>query len=215
MYQIVSGLLIIFFFIRLIWMSRVEGWNLTWWRKTLNQEVSLLFNRLRMSQHKGQFLRNLRYLFFSITLLTFIILAFTGIIPVLILNEHMSGIFLIIHVTIAPVFAIALSLTALFWAHFQQFNNSDLQLLKTVRTQIKISHLEYHVQTYWPKILFWLFLTLSIPASLSMIISMFPFFGTDGQNTMLNIHRYTTLGLLIIAFFYTDFKLISSSKRAK
>jgi hypothetical protein len=211
----VLGLLIFIFLIRLLWISRVEGWNLSWWRNTLIQEISLLFNRLRMSKYKGQLFRNLRYLFFSITLLTFAILAFTGIIPVLILNEHMVGIFLIIHVTIAPVFAIGLALTALFWAHFQQFSNSDLELLKTVQAQNKISHLEYHAQTYWPKILFWLFLTLSIPASLSMIISMFPFFGTDGQNTMLNIHRYTTLGLLIIAFFYTDFKLISSSKRAK
>jgi hypothetical protein len=154
-------------------------------------------------------------MFFSITLLTFVILAFTGIIPVLILNEHMSGIFLIIHVTIAPVFAIALALTALFWAHFQQFNNVDLELLKKVREQKKNPRLKYHAQTFWPKILFWLFLALSVPASLSMIISMFPFIGTNGQNTMLNIHQYTTLSLLIIAFFYTDFKLISSSKRAK
>jgi hypothetical protein len=63
----------------------------------------------------------------------FIILALTGIIPVVFLGEQISGLLLIIHVTIAPFFAVALMLTAIFWAHFQQFDHSDFIYVKYLR----------------------------------------------------------------------------------
>jgi fatty acid desaturase len=214
MYRIVLGLIIIIFTMRLIWISRSEGWDIAWWSKTLNQRLSQIYRRLMMSDSKGEFHKRLRYFFISVSLLSFIILAFTGILPVLVLDVHITGILLIIHVTVAPVFVVALAMTALFWGHFQQFDGTDLDLIKAVQNQEKDKRPEYRHRAYWPKVFFWLFLAFSIPASLSMIFSMFPYFGTDGLNTMLNIHQYTTLGLLTVAFFYTDFKLLSSDKKS-
>jgi hypothetical protein len=202
---------IILFIIRLIWLSRSEGWGFAWWKNTIHQKISLLVKRLIMIQHKDQFYQNLRYFFITLSFFAFILLAITGILPVLAFNEHISGLLLIIHVTVAPVFVVALALTALFWANFKQFNHSDLTLIKEARSENKDQRPAYRLQTYWLKIFFWIFLAFSIPASLSMIFSMFPYLGTDGQDAMLTIHQYSTLFLLIIAFFYTDFKLLALS----
>jgi hypothetical protein len=139
-------------------------------------------------------------------------MAVTGILPVVLIGEHLSGVLLIIHVTIAPVFVIALTMTALFWANFNQFDRNDFDIIKNTRDREEKNRPDYHKRIYLLKVYFWLFLTFSIPAGLSMIFSMFPLFGTDGLNMMLNIHQYTTLVLLLIAFLYTEFKLIAYNK---
>jgi hypothetical protein len=215
MYRILLGLAILLFLIRLILSSRSEGWDIDWWKKTLNQRISQIYNRLMLRNLKEEFYKTFRYFFISVSFVSFIILAFTGIIPVLILGEHIAGVWLIIHVTVAPIFVVALTMTTLFWGHFKQFDESDFDLIKSVHNQDDSKTPDYHLRTYWPKVYFWLFLAFSVPASLSMIFSMFPFFGTDGLEIMLNIHQYTTLGLLIISFFYTDFETLSSTRKEK
>jgi len=212
MYRIILSLIIIIFVLRLIWISRSQGWDLSWWKRKLSEEMSKLYKRIMLSGYKGNIYIKLRYFFISISLLSFFILAFTGIIPVVILNEHITGIFLITHVTIAPVFVVALAMTALFWAQSEQFNLSDLQFIKDLREANKDHNLKYNAHPFWSKVYFWLFLALSVPASLSMIFSMFPYFGTEGQNTMFNIHQCTTTGLLIVALLYTEYKLVFSKK---
>ena len=213
-YRILLSLVIGLFIIRLLWISHSQGWNFNWWINTIRQEFSKLLKHLILARYRDQINRNLRYFFLTVSLFTFILLAITGTLPVIAFNKHISGILLIIHVTIAPVFVAALALTALFWANFKQFDDSDLELIKKVRNDDKDQRPAYYLQTYWLKILFWMFLAFSIPASLSMIFSMFPYFGTDGQNAMLAIHQYSTLFLLIIVFFYTDFKLMAVGKKS-
>jgi hypothetical protein len=203
---------ILLFIGRLLWVSRSKGWDFIWWKNTIYQKFSLLVRRLMMRQHKDQFYQNLRYFFSTISFFAFVLLAISGVLPVIAFNERISGILLIIHVTIAPVFVVALAFTALFWANFKQFDDSDLRVIKKVKNNNKDQRPAYHLQTYWLKVFFWMFLAFSIPASLSIIFSMFPYFGTDGQNAMLAIHQYSTLVLLIIAFFYTDFKLITQTE---
>jgi hypothetical protein len=139
----------------------------------------------------------------------------TGIIPVVILGEQMSGLFLIVHVTLAPFFVVALMLSAIFWAHFQQFDHTDYIYLRDIRNKKEIKNPAKMKQNFWSKIYFWLFLIFSVPAVLSIILSMFPYFGTEGQVTMLNIHRYSTLVLLIIALFYVDLDRLSFHKNLK
>ena len=48
--------------------------------------------------------------------------------PVVFLGIHLSGMLMVIHVTAAPLFAIALSVLALLWAHRLRFDESDLQI---------------------------------------------------------------------------------------
>jgi hypothetical protein len=199
----------------LIWISHKNGWDFTWWKRSIANAISWLFKRLFLSDFDNEIFRRLKYFFLSVAILSFISLAITGFIPVAIFNSHISGIFLIIHVTIAPVFVAALAASCLFFVHSNQFDVEDWQLIKARTSQKSADNTDYHIQLYLLKVYFWLFLTFSVLASLSMIVSMFPFFGTDGQTMMLTIHQYTTLGLLIIAFLYADFKLIVSDKSVK
>ncbi len=125
MYRILLSLVIIVFIIRLIWIYRSEKWDINRSKNSFIQEISQFYKRLMMSEFKSDFYKSFRYFFISISVILFIMLALTGIIPVVFLGEQMSGLLLIIHVTIAPFFVVALMLTAIFWAHFQQFDHSD------------------------------------------------------------------------------------------
>ena len=215
MYRIILIIVITLFVIRIIWIYRAGKWDFVLLKNLINQSFELLIKWLMLSEFKSNIFKRLRYFFISTTVIFFIILALTGIIPVVILGEQISGLFLIVHVTIAPFFVAALMLTAVFWAHFQQFNHSDFIYLRNLQNKKEVRNSGINQQKFWPKNYFWLFLVFSVPAVLSIILSMFPYFGTGGQITMLNIHRYSTLVLLIIALFYTDIKLYLFHKKVK
>jgi len=215
MHRILLSLVIITFIIRLIWIYRSEKWDYNLLKTYLDKKISQFYKILMMSDIKNHFYRCLRNFFIAISILLFIILAFTGIIPVIIFGEQMSGILLIIHVTVAPFFAFGLMLTAIFWAHSRQFDYSDYIYIKDWQDKQAKNNPKSNPHQFWFKILFWLFLTFSVPAILSMIFSMFPYFGTEGQIAMLNIHRYTTLVLLIIVLIYADFNMSSSLRSMK
>jgi hypothetical protein len=168
-----------------------------------------------MSGFKEDVFKRLRYFFISASVILFLLLALTGLIPVVILGKPMSGLLLIIHVTIAPFFVVVVMLTAIFWAHFQQFDHSDFIYLKERRHHKENKNSSQIVQIFWRKLCFWLFLIFSVPAILSVILSMFPYFGTDGQITMLNIHRYSVLILLIVMVFYIDVSMKSGISTLK
>lgn len=215
MYRIILIIVIALFLFRSIWIYRVGNWNLNLFKNLIYQRVGLLFKWLTLVEFKSSIIKGFRNFFISITIISFIILVLTALIPVLLFNESMGGIFLILHVTIAPFFVIALMFNAVFMGHFQQFDHSDyltfkkLQSKKEIQDPIRLSH---HT---WLKIYFWFFLIFSVAAVLSIISAMFPYFGTDGQIAMLNIHRYSTLILLIIALFYADLKLYASPIKLK
>jgi hypothetical protein len=44
---------------------------------------------------------------------------------------------------------------------------------------------------------------LALPVILSVVLSMFPLFGTDGQEFLLNLHRYSALLLALVAIVHT------------
>jgi hypothetical protein len=149
-------------------------------------------------QEKGRF-GVWRYAFYLLTGFFFILLALSGFIPTLLFGDHLSGTLLILHVTAAPFFVLSLMLFLLFRAHFQQFDADDFSALKTFRDERKSAELKKLPVQTMDKLLFWLFAVITLPAILSMIFSMYPFIGTEGQQWLLNIHRYSVLLLLIIA----------------
>ena len=129
-----------------------------------------------------------------ITLLSFYILAITGILPVLITGQHLSGILLITHVTVAPVFIVASLISILFLVHRLRLNENDWQLVKdrSINTGQKLRSL------FFEKIEFWIAFIMVVSAILSIILMMYPIFDTAGQEMLLNIHRYSTLVLFLI-----------------
>ncbi len=146
-------------------------------------------------------LKSLRIISYQLMLISFALLALTAFLPILFLGGHLSGFPLILHVTVAPVFCVTLALTAVFWAHSQRLFSSDWPNLKNKIVQ-RICSLEDGIAS-WQKIYFWLFLLVSIPAILSIVLGMYPLFGTEGQATLIVIHRYTTLVLFIVAILHT------------
>ncbi len=128
-----------------------------------------------------------------------LLLAVSGFIPAVILGAPLTGYLLILHVTVAPLFALVITVMAVLWSIKYQFNQSDWKHLKGAFTRKSRPAAFYQSLA---KALFWLLLLLAIPVMLSILISMFTLFGTDGQFLLLNIHRYSTLSLVVVTLFY-------------
>jgi hypothetical protein len=125
----------------------------------------------------------IRRLVYLLALLCFLTLGITGFYPVLVLKESIHGYWLILHAVFAPVFVICLAGLVVMWAGNCCFNKND-----------------------WPwlqKICFWLIVILALPVILSIVLSMFSLFGTQGQEFLLQLHRYSALLLALIAIVYT------------
>jgi hypothetical protein len=160
----------------------------------------------------GEVLNSIRIFNYQLVLLLFLLLAFTGFLPIIIFGGHLSGLVLIVHVTIAPLFCVFYALSLLFWVHFQRFNKDDWHFIVSIRNKKNIASR----QIFWQKVYFWLFMLASIPAILAIILGMYPFFGTQGQEVLLEIHRYSTLIMFIIfALHITSLSQISDNTRNK
>jgi len=139
----------------------------------------------------------LRRMAYIITAVFLLVLALSGFYPVLATGSHVSGFLLVIHVTIAPLFALSLCALAMFWAHRLRFDRSDLRAAQEIRTR--------HAREGAPRIRlmlkcgFWLVLVFSLPLMLTIILSLYPLFGTEGETLLIRLHGYSALLLLLAA----------------
>lgn len=113
-------------------------------------------------------------------LLSFLVLLVTGFGP-LWFGGRLSGWLLMVHVTFAAVFIGCAALMALGWAQGMVFRG---------------------VSAVGEKLCFWALVFVSLPLSLSSILSMFTFFGTDGQEFLFDLHRWTALVFSCIAVIF-------------
>jgi cytochrome b subunit of formate dehydrogenase len=146
----------------------------------------------------------IRKLVYLLALFCFVILLITGFYPVLIRGEQISGYLLMLHATFAPVFAGCLAVLAVMWADNCCFNKGDWPWLQRIikrETASDKSSDEKH--TLIQRICFWLIVALALPVILSAVLSMFPFFGTRGQEFLLDTHRYSALLLALIIIVHT------------
>ena len=153
----------------------------------------------------------LRKLVYLLALLCFLILVITAFYPVLVLKEPIHGYWLMLHATFAPIFAICLAGLAVMWAGNCCFNKNDWPWLQRVLGREAVDNSV--VKKSCPersrgngllrKICFWLIILLALPVILSIVLSMFPLFGTEGQEFLLQLHRYSALLLALIAIVHT------------
>ena len=117
--------------------------------------------------------------------------AITGLSPALEKNGEMTGGALITHVTVAPPFAIMAVVVALFWAHRNRFTEGDRSA-------------GYHAAPL-RKFFFWVAVAFAVPTLVSILAAMFPLADTEGQASLIRIHRYCGLFLagsgLLFAYF--------------
>jgi cytochrome b subunit of formate dehydrogenase len=175
------------------------------WRHPLKKLVQLL--TLLCIEQKLSPVAILRKLVYLLALLCFVVLAVTGFYPTLVLGEHISGYLLMIHATFAPILAICLAVLAVMWAGRCHFVSNDWpwfqRFMQRVTLVKSIDEKEYGETCIGQKIAFWLIIFLALPLILSIVFSMFPYFGTYWQDLFLSIHRYTALAFTLAVIVHT------------
>jgi len=152
----------------------------------------------------------LRILVYLAVLFCFIVLAITGFYPTLILGKHITGYLVMVHATFAPVFAVCLAVLAVMWAKRWCFTSGDWPLFERIVRWATLANSPV-ANTYGKssglgqKISFWLIIFLALPLILSIVLSMFPLFGTHWQEILLSMHGYTALVFTMVAILHTYF----------
>jgi len=144
----------------------------------------------------------IRKLVFLLALICFIVLLVTGFVPMFVFGRFISGWWLFAHAIAAPVFAACIAILAVLWADKNRLDKNYWPWLnKVLRRQPKSTALRQKYELKL-RICFWVILVLSLPVIGSETLSMFPFFGTDGQVLLLQLHRYSALLLSLFAIVY-------------
>ena len=151
----------------------------------------------KSAKSKASLVDVLRILVYLAALLCLVVLAVTGFYPVLIRGEHISGYLVMVHATFAPVFAICLAVMAVVWASKGRFSRGDWpwfdRLVQRATLIQSAGGQRLSTSGLWHKIFFWLTIFLALPLGLSIVLSMFPLFGTHVQELLLSMHRDTAL----------------------
>ena len=155
------------------------------------------------SSNKLKVIKNFMLL---LTIVEIKVMAVTGFLPIIFTGEHLTGILLLIHVAVAPLISVTFAVLVILFAHSNRFDETDL----TAATENSKPKLNPSGKL---KVIFWTIALFSLPAMLSIILGMFPIFGTDGQETLLEIHRYSVLIITIMVIFYVG--LYSVNSKAK
>jgi hypothetical protein len=180
---------------------RSESW------KVLGEFLMRHFRKLvevrmiRPVSEGGELLAQVRELVYRAALLLSLVLAVTGFVPVIFLGEHLTGVLLLIHVTIAPFFALLIAAAALLWAHHQRLDEQHFILLKKLISRQPAE--SEAIRGFTIRVGFWLLLLLSLPLMLSIILGMFPLFGTDGERMLICIHGYSALCITAVVLIHT------------
>ena len=206
MFRIISifGLLITYIFIAIA--LKKNHVDLKKWFSIQNGNVTDTLTNLKKSSI-GNIIKTL---LFPIVFLCVNLLALTGFITVIILGKPISTYLLLIHVSLAPVFAICLAIAALVWAPKNSFNKKDWETFCNLKSSKKEMRIEL-----WQKICFWLIIILTLPIILSILLSMYPLFGSDIQHSLLTTHRYSTLSFVILSTIYVYFLIIKDKTLIK
>jgi cytochrome b subunit of formate dehydrogenase len=146
-------------------------------------------------------------LVYLLALLCFLVLAVTGFYPMLVLGEHISGYFVMVHATFAPIFTICLAVLAVMWARNCRFTRNDWPWFQRIVQRITLvkstSEESCKSSGFGQKIAFWLIICLALPLILSIVLIMLPIFGTHSQELLLGMHRYTALVFSLVAIVHT------------
>src|ERR1043166_1982906 len=107
-----------------------------------------------------------------------LVLALTGIGTFALGKAPMTGWVLMLHVAIAPLFALALAVLSITWAEAARFGAAGAP------------------QSNLSKTLLWLILLCGVVVILSAVVPMTPLFGSGGQHLLYLTYRYTSMVLV-------------------
>ena len=172
----------------------------------------------KKSKRKQSLIVILRMLVYLLALVCFVVLALTGFYPVLILGEHISGYLVMLHVTFAPVLTVCVAVLAVMWASNCRFTAGDwpwferiVKRITSVKSVDKTA--KSKSSSLGQKITFWLIILLTLLLALSIVISMFPLFGTHGQELLLGLHRDIAYIFTVVVIVHTFLLIRTTAKK--
>ena len=145
-----------------------------------------------ISEGDRSLLAKLKCLACPLALGSLIVLFITGFVGRLFFGELMTG--------YTPIFVVCLGFIVITWGHQCLLNDTDRQRLASL-LRLNKQDSGGPPDLGW-KLTFWLAMFLAVPASLSMVLGMFPIFGTHGQETLLCLHQYSSLALTLAAMIH-------------
>ena len=162
----------------------------------------VFFKTLLFVEQKWSLVGVLRKLVFLLAILCFVVLVITGFTPMIFSGKSITGWWLMIHATFAPIFAACVAALAVLWADKNRLDKNYWPWLNRALLRQPKSMTPPEKYELGLKISFWAILVLSLPMILSAILGTFPLFGTYWQGILLQIHRYSTLLLSLFAIIY-------------
>ncbi len=129
-------------------------------------------------------LRRLSY-FFSLNIV--LILAFTGFFQPWFFAHSMSGLLLMLHLAVAPLYAISLLVFVLFWERSKRFISGESRTDRYL------------------KMCFWVIAFFSATSLVSAGLMMLPLAGTPGQMILLAVHKCSAIILLVFVMVHIYF----------
>lgn len=115
----------------------------------------------------------------------------------------MTGLFMMIHASTALLASICLVALVFLFSNGNQLSLEELQNLVNDYKQKK--SIDYRIML---KVLYWLIITLILPAMLSIILMLYPLFGTEGLEFLADVHRWSVLPLTICVIFVQYFRIV-------
>lgn len=192
----------------IVWAIRSQLIQLAGAKQTLQQQSREVAGNLKKwrALSAAALLNTMMRFFYLTTLGGVLLLAITGFLPVIVFGAAVSNFALMLHLLLAPLFAIGLTALILFWAQRHRFNQRDWAALQQWFRDKKflVSSEDPNV---WKKICFWLSTLLAVPLIATTVLMMYPFYGTAGQEALLHWHGYAGLLLLAVAVGHTYFVL--------
>lgn len=155
----------------------------------------------------------IRVLAFWGGVLSFCILLLTGFVPLL-LGGRLEGVWLMLHATLAPVFILCAAVVVVSGAQRYSFQRRDAEqtaaLWKARKQRPRCCCVMDSAAA--AKAGFWVLAALTLPLTLSIVLSMTPLFGTEGQHFLFHLHRYSAL-VFSLAAILTLYVLIRGEVR--
>ncbi|HYE21551.1 MAG TPA: hypothetical protein VEA69_24105 [Tepidisphaeraceae bacterium] len=107
-------------------------------------------------------------------------------------GEHMHRWMLIVHMSVAPPYAVCLTILALMWAEQSQFRGERAAESAALG------------ERFYPgeKLAFWVTVAAGFVTIATAMLGMMTWFGSDGQIVLLNTHRIAALVVLVSAVFH-------------
>ncbi len=165
---------------------------------------------LLLIEQSASTLGALKKLCYLVSIVCFLLLGLTGFYPVLVHGEHISGYMMMLHATLAPIFAICLAILAITWASQYRFSQGDCPWLQGLLRRVTRLHIPAEAAegpckcaATTQKIVFWAIVVLALPLILSIVLSMLPLFGTHWQEFAMAAHRWTAVVFAVAVLVHT------------